>query len=168
MRTFNIFSLLTLLVLLTAAPALALSDSQQKEFDRIMNLSMADLTGEASELLEKKYPDEDWDQWKFPQYVFTNESVEVGYMIAVKQPRLIEKFNCYCFCDAMGHKSLLDCFVKKGFFGQKYDDHAAGCNICYGQAMMAFLWAEIGATDDTIKAGFDKKFARLLQQQQQK
>ena len=67
-----------------AAPisSFAMSDEQQKEFDRIMKLGMADLTGEAAALLDEKYPDEDWDAYDFPDYVFTNESVEIG-LVAV-------------------------------------------------------------------------------------
>ncbi len=168
MHTKSLLALLFFALMLIPSVALALSPSQQKEFDRIAKLSMAELTEEAGELLDKKYPDEDWDSYKFPQYVYTSESVEIGYMVAVKNPDLVAKFPCYCFCDAMGHRNLLHCFLKKGIFGTKYDDHAANCNICYGQAMMAFLWANMGATDDTIQQGFDKRFERLLKQHDKK
>jgi hypothetical protein len=157
---------LVLALCLAVTSALALSAEQQTEFDRIAKLSMADLTKEAGELLEQKYPEEDWDEWDFPQYVYTNDSVETGYRIAVKQPELLKQFPCYCFCDAMGHKNLLHCFIKEGFFGNKFDPHASECNICYGQAMLGLLWDAMGATNDTIKAGFDKKFEQLLEQQQ--
>lgn len=159
-------ALLALLALPLPPAALALSDAQQAEFDRIMALGMADLTEEAGDLLEEKYPNEAWEAYNFPQYAYTSEAVEIGYMIAVKHPELLAKVPCYCFCDAMGHKNLLHCFLKEGLFGTKFDPHASECNICYGQAMLAFLWADMGATDDTILAGMDKKFERLLKQQQ--
>lgn len=151
--------------------AAAMDERQQQEFDRIAGLKMADLTREAAALLEKKYPDEDWDAWKFPSFVFTSESVEIGYKIAVKEPELLgnpdiavkeQGIPCYCFCDAMGHKSLLHCFWEKGEAGGKFDDHAAGCNICYGQAMLAFLWKNLGASDQEILHGMEKKFGHLL------
>jgi len=161
---------LAFLALLAPLAAIAMDERQQQEFDRITSLKMADLTREAAALLEKKYPGEDWDRWRFPSYVFTSESVEIGYKIAVKEPELLgnpdiavkeQGIPCYCFCDAMGHKSLLHCFWKKGKAGGKFDDHAAGCNICYGQAMLAFLWKNLGASDQEILAGMEKKFGHL-------
>lgn len=149
---------------------LGLDATQEKEFNRISQLDMADLTNEAARLLERQYPDEDWDRYRFPSYVFTSRSVEVGYKIAAKQPQLLggsgpgarePGIPCYCFCDAMGHKNLLHCFWKDGKAGGVFDDHAAGCNICYGQAMLAFLWHNIGATDQEIYAATQKRFSHL-------
>lgn len=166
MKMLNtLLAALALAALIFPSAALALSNEQQTEFDRIMSLGMADLTSEARALLDDKYPDEDWAAYKFPQYVYTSDSVEFGYMIAVKHPDLLAKVPCYCFCDAMGHENLLHCFLKKSIFGKKFDPHAAECTICYGQAMLAFLWADLGAADETIQKGMDKKFERLLNQQ---
>jgi hypothetical protein len=152
---------LPLLIAALAAQAMALD---QQEFDRILQLKMEDLTAEASALLEKKYSEEDWDAFKFPKFVFSNDPVETGYRIAVKEPEMLRKIPCYCFCDAMGHKSLLDCFVKDGKAGGKYDDHAVSCNICYGQAMLALLWKNAGASDEEIIKGMERKFEGLLKQ----
>lgn len=168
LRRLTLF-LLAVTFVLAAGPAPAMDELQQKEFGRIMNLGMAELTTEAAGLLDKTYPDEDWDAFNFPEYVYTNESVEIGYMIAVKEPELLEINTCYCFCDAMGHVSLLNCFLKKKkkLFGSRFDDHAADCNICYGQAMLAFLWKRVGATGEEIQAGMDKKFERLLKKREE-
>ena len=155
---------LPLLIAILAAPAMAVD---QKEFDRILDLKMEELTAEASTLLEEKYPGEDWDAFRFPKYAFSNDPVETGYRIAVKEPEMLRKIPCYCFCDAMGHKSLLDCFVKEGKVGGEYDDHAVACNICYGQAMLAFLWKNAGASDEEILKGMERKFAGLLKQREQ-
>jgi hypothetical protein len=158
-----------------------MDETQQKEFDRILNLPMAELTSEAVQVLDKKYPKEDWDSYNFPAYVYTNDSVELGYKIAVKEhdflgglkaeekkPGLLGKVSCYCFCDFMGHKNLLHCFWKDGKIGGKFDDHAAYCNICYGQAMLAFLWNELGASDEEIIKGMEKKFERLVKARKNK
>lgn len=162
-------TLLTLLVLLLlVSPALALESGKQSELDRVMKLSMKQLTAESAALLDKKYPDEDWDAFNFPKYVFTNESVEVGYKIAVKEPEILTINTCYCFCDTMGHKSLLNCFLKDGQPGAAFDDHAADCNICYGQAMLAFLWHQAGIPEADIQKGMAKKFERLVEQQKKK
>lgn len=151
-----VFFLLLLAVSATAA--------DQQEFERIQYLGMDELTEEAHALLEKRYPDEKWDSYRFPRYVFTNDSVEAGYMIAVKEGGLLKQFRCYCFCDAMGHKNLFDCFIKSEGRRIKFDEHGAGCNICYGQAMMALLWQEAGFTQEQMQAGFEKRFERLIEQ----
>ncbi|WP_432823463.1 PCYCGC motif-containing (lipo)protein [Trichloromonas sp.] len=160
------------LSLMLTAHAWAMTAAQQEQFDGILNMTMAKLTEASEALLEKKYPDEDWDEYNFPSFVFTSDSVEVGYKIAVKEPDLLGQTNlkdknvvipCYCFCDAMGHDNLLYCFLKEGKLEAGFDDHASGCNICYGQAMQAFLWNDLGATHDEIIAGMEKKYQRLIQ-----
>lgn len=157
--------------LLFAGVAQAMDAKQQERFDRILGMSMEELTRAAQELLTEKYPDEDWEQYDFPAFVYTSDSVEAGYKIAVKKPDLLGDANtsdkqviipCYCFCQTMGHKNLLHCFWKKGRVGEEFDDHAASCNICYGQAMLAFLWQSLGASHDEIIAGMEQKFSRLI------
>ena len=152
---------LVLFLFVLATPALA---DKQHEFERIRDLGMAELTVEAHALLERRYPDENWDAYRFPRYVFANDSVEAGYMIAVKKPELLKQFKCYCFCEAMGHKNLFDCFIKKEGRRIQFDEHGAGCNICYGQAMMALLWQEQDFTQPQMQAGFEKRFERLIEQ----
>lgn len=157
--------LLALLLAQAAAFALPSFAADQQAFDRILNLKMAELAQESADLLEKRYPDEDWDAFRFPKFVFTSDAVETGYRIAVKEPELLRPIPCYCFCDEMGHRNLLHCFLKGGKVGDKFDDHAATCNICYGQAMMAFLWKhKAGAGEAEILKGMEKKFERLVKE----
>jgi hypothetical protein len=40
-----------------------------------------------------------------------------GYQIAKEIPEILARVPCFCGCEAVGHESLLDCFV---------DDHAVG------------------------------------------
>jgi len=160
-------------------PALALDAKQLQEFERILQLPLAELTREAGALLEEKFPGEDWKSYNFPSFVFSSEAVEIGYKIAVKEPQLLGNpgiavkesdlsIPCYCFCDSMGHKNLLYCFWKGGKPGGEFDDHAAGCNICVGQAMLAFLWKNLGASDQEILKGMGTKFERLEKERQKK
>ncbi len=114
-----------LFLLFVASPALAMSEAQTKEFNRIASLSMPQLTEEATKALEKKYPTEDWDKQHFPQFVFTSDSTETAYKIAVKEPGLLSKITCYCFCDLKGHQSLLYCFHKEGKAGGEFDPHGS-------------------------------------------
>ncbi|HKL26505.1 MAG TPA: PCYCGC motif-containing (lipo)protein [Desulfuromonadales bacterium] len=170
-RLSRLFFWVIALLAFSFGNAQALDAEQQEKFDRILAMSMADLTRHSQELLAEKYPEEDWEPYDFPAFVYTSDSVEAGYKIAVKEPQLLGDVNssdkqviipCYCFCQAMGHKNLLHCFWKKGRVGEEFDDHAANCNICYGQAMLAFLWHDLGTSHDEIIAGMEKKFARLI------
>jgi len=40
-----------------------------------------------------------------------------GYQIAKEIPEILARIPCFCGCEAVGHESLLDCFV---------DEHAVG------------------------------------------
>lgn len=149
-------TLITLLVGLSI-PALAMDKKQEKEFHRVSRISLDELTEYAKAALAKRYPDEKWETHHFPDYVFRSESIEAAYKIAVKKPELLAKIHCYCPCEAMGHKTLLHCFFKNGEPGI-FDKHAVFCVICYGEALLAFAWAELGATDQEIIEGMKKKY----------
>ena len=155
---------LSVLALLFVLGPNAYATENDQAFTRVLNLPMADLTEEARQVLEARYPDADWERYDFPAYVYTSEAVETGYRIAVREPELLRAFKCYCFCDAMGHRSLLWCFIKDGEFEKGFDDHGANCNVCYGQAMMALLWQDAGVSTERMQQGFEKKFERLIEQ----
>ena len=123
---------------------LVYSADHEKEFNEIGKMDLKQLTSRAKTVLDKKYPGENWEKQKFPKFVYISDPVQTAYKIAVKNPDLLAKFPCYCFCESMGHKDLAYCFLEKGVKG-KFDDHASTCNICVTQAMQAFLWKEIGA-----------------------
>lgn len=150
------FFLLALLVCLSFT-AFAMDKREEREFHRVYGLPMDELTESAVAALKKSYPDEKWETHRFPDYVFTNESTEVAYKIAVKRPELLAKIPCYCSCEQIGHKNLLHCFFRNGEPGA-FDRHASFCTICYGEAMRAFLWAELGATEQEILEGMKKKY----------
>lgn len=150
-------------VILTAAAlvfpiaANAMDRGQAAEFDRIMVMSADELGTLATAVLDKNYPDENWKEYRFPSFVFANEAVEAGYKIAVKRSALLAKIPCYCACDQVGHKSLLDCFLTGGKQGE-YDKHASYCLACYTEAILAFLWADLGASDQEMLDGMKRRF----------
>lgn len=152
------FFLFALLVGLSI-PAFAMEKKQEREFHRVSIMALDELTEHAKAALTKRYPDEKWESHPFPGFVFTNESVEAAYKIAVKRPELLAKIRCYCPCEALGHKSLLHCFFKNGE-PPIFDKHAVFCVTCYSEALLAFLWSETGATDDEIIEGMKKKYLR--------
>ena len=123
-------------------------------------MDLKTLTARAKTVLDKKYPGEKWEKYKFPKFVYISDPVQTAYKIAVKRPELLAKFLCYCFCEGMGHKNLSYCFWKKGQVGGKFDDHASDCNICVAQAMMAFLCEGIGATDAEMQKAMKEIYER--------
>jgi hypothetical protein len=58
----------------------------------------------------------------------------------------------YCHCDCSrhsGHRSLLSCFES---------DHGAGCDICLGEAHLAYTMTRQGASLDQIRTAIDQQF----------
>jgi len=133
---------------------------REKDFREIGKMDLKGLATRAKMTLEKKYPGEDWGKYKFPKFVYISEPVQVAYKIAVKRPELLAKFPCYCFCESMGHKNLSYCFLKNGVFEGKFDDHASACNICVAQAMMAFLWEEIEASEAEMQKAMKEIYGK--------
>jgi hypothetical protein len=145
------------LLFLMAAP-LGYAADQEKEIRDLAKLNLKELTARSQPLVAKKYGDENWGKYKFPKFVYINDSVLLGYKIAVKEHQLLAHFTCYCFCEEMGHKNLSYCFLKNGTLG-KFDDHAANCNVCVAQTMHAFLMNELGIPIPRIKSTLKKIYA---------
>jgi len=126
---------------------------KDEELNKIAKMNARELMVKTKEIMDAKYPKENWEQYKFPKFVFVHEAVTLGYKIAVKEQQLLASLPCYCLCDVMGHKNLFYCFLEKGVIGGSFDEHASTCNICITEAMRAFLWKNIGATEaEMLKA----------------
>jgi len=143
MKTFTIVLACVAVLLLLRVDA-ARSDDREKDFEAIGKMKTAELAPKAKAALEKKYPNENWEKYHFPKFVYLKDEVTLGYKIAVKEPELLAKFPCYCGCVEAGHKNLSYCYLKGGKLSKGFDSHGAGCNTCNGQSMMAFLWNELG------------------------
>ena len=59
---------------------------------------------------------------------FKSADVRKAYQTAKEMPEVLAQQPCYCYCQRKGHRSLLDCFRT---------DHAASCNICVKEALLA-------------------------------
>ena len=59
---------------------------------------------------------------------FKHTDVREAYQTAKEMPEVLAQQPCYCYCQRKGHRSLLDCFKT---------DHAASCNICVKEALLA-------------------------------
>jgi len=74
-----------------------------------------------------------------------------AYQAAKEIPQTLSQLPCYCYCDrGMGHKSLHSCFE---------DDHAAHCDVCVNEALMAYGMQKQGATSAQIRAQIIAKYS---------
>ncbi len=86
---------------------------------------------------------------------FTGE-VAMAYEAAKEIPDVLDSLYCYCDCEKhMGHKSLLTCYTT---------EHAAHCDICIDEALMAKRMHDEGADILTIRKAIDKKFYEIREQ----
>jgi hypothetical protein len=68
--------------------------------------------GCSSKLDDKKWTLDKKHQ-PLPDYVLnTSEKIQETYIMASTYPEVIAQVPCYCGCEADGHKSNLDCFIK--------------------------------------------------------
>ena len=74
------------------------------------------------------------------------------YQIANEIPEVLDNIYCYCHCQKhSGHKSLLSCYT---------DKHAAFCDVCQNEAIMAYELYKEGKDIKTIKKMVDAEFGR--------
>jgi len=73
-----------------------------------------------------------------------------AYTAARNIPEVFDGLYCYCQCkENFGHRSLLTCFES---------EHGASCDICLGEAEMAFQMHSQGATLDAIRRAIDARY----------
>jgi hypothetical protein len=76
-----------------------------------------------------------------------------AYAAAREIPEVIDSIHCYCECKKhLGHKSLLTCYV---------NEHAAYCDICINEALMAKQMHDKGMDVVSIRKAIDSKYARM-------
>jgi hypothetical protein len=75
-----------------------------------------------------------------------------AYQAAKDIPQTLAQLPCYCYCDrGMGHKSLHSCFQ---------DDHAAHCDVCVNEALMAYQMQKQGRTPAQIREQIIAKYSQ--------
>lgn len=76
--------------------------------------------------------------------------VRLIYAMTAEIKPTLDGLYCYCRCaEHMGHRSLLTCFQS---------DHGAACDVCLGQAALAYWMKNRGASLDEIRRETDQKF----------
>ncbi len=87
------------------------------------------------------------DARPFPQTLdpaqFQIANFREAYSVAKEIPDVLAQQPCYCYCQRMGHRSLLDCFR---------DLHATSCDICINEARLAGRLHQQGKTAEEIRA----------------
>ena len=74
------------------------------------------------------------------------------YAMAARVPNVLDGLYCHCECSKhANHRSLLTCFES---------DHGAMCDICLGEAEMAFKMTQDGKSLEEIRSAIDARFAR--------
>ena len=83
------------------------------------------------------------------EFASNPDAAEV-YDLARQIPQALDGLYCHCHCkESMRHRSLLTCFQS---------DHASQCDICMGEARLAFQMLQQGRTLDEIRAAVDKQY----------
>ena len=74
---------------------------------------------------------------------FKNPAIRAAYQVAKDIPEVLVQQPCYCYCERQGHRGLLDCFRT---------EHAATCNICVKEALLASELHRQGKSAEEIRA----------------
>jgi hypothetical protein len=73
------------------------------------------------------------------------------YAMAARIPNVLDGLYCHCECSKhAGHRSLLTCFES---------DHGAMCDVCLGEAEIAFRMSQEGKSLDEIRSAIDARFS---------
>jgi hypothetical protein len=177
MKIHRLIIVLTVVFIgLSSQPTQAMSSEAEAKFKIIMDMSLDQLGQTSSEVLGEMHPNTDWASYNFPDYIYDDKATETAYKVAVKNRSLLGTVNvsdeeiiipCYCTCDSFGHDNLLYCFYKNGDMKDGFDEHGAQCAVCIRQALLAFLWSDLGATHKEIMVGMKEKFAPLIEKYHQ-
>lgn len=69
------------------------------------------------------------------------EVVAEVYAFAAKHRALLSKIPCYCGCQRLGHRAVVDCFVVSTDGAVEWNSHAMGCGVCIQVGRDAMLMA---------------------------
>ena len=70
---------------------------------------------------------------------FKDQGQRRAYAVARQIPATLNQLYCWCGCkEHSGHRALLECFES---------EHGSQCDICMGEAMLAYLVVQQGVTD---------------------
>ena len=93
-----------------------------------------------------------------PAYVMTADArTQEAYAFAVQHADVLQWMPCYCGCTGMGHRSNLDCFVRRhDAAGIGFEEHASVCDVCVKTALMAKTMQAQGRSLLQIRQAIDQ------------
>ena len=77
-----------------------------------------------------------------PSLFQQQQEIQRAYQAAQQIPEVLAQMPCYCHCDRIGHRSLHQCYTT---------DHAASCQICITEALLAQKLHKAGRSIDEIR-----------------
>lgn len=82
---------------------------------------------------------------------FADQRVRTAYDAAKQYAHVLEEIYCYCRCrENIGHRALVECFET---------DHAAHCDVCMNEAVIAARMTRDGKTPKEIQTAIDALYA---------
>lgn len=93
-----------------------------------------------------------------------SDPLAANYHSAEAHSEAFAAVPCYCGCEEMlDHRHLLDCFIRAD--GTGWEAHAAGCEVCLGEAEQVAGLIAAGVTDiDEIRAAVAAEWGDPYQQ----
>ena len=85
---------------------------------------------------------------------FDHPILKRAYAAADRNKAVVATLPCYCWCNRMGHRSLLDCFAS---------NHGANCDVCIKEVLLADEMVKKGKTAAQIRAAVIKKDHEKIQ-----
>jgi len=79
---------------------------------------------------------------------FEISSIREAYSVAKEIPDVLAQQPCYCYCQRIGHRNLLDCFASL---------HATTCTVCIKEARLAGQLHRQGKSAEEIRAAIIQK-----------
>lgn len=92
------------------------------------------------------------------------EVIQAVYRFAAEHPEVLRYMPCFCGCNALGHRSSEDCFVKsrsRNGTVSEWNEHGIGCAMCIAVAERAKAMCESGAPLSDVRADIDKRYGHI-------
>jgi hypothetical protein len=95
-----------------------------------------------------------------PAFATAVPMVEEAYAFAVEHPEVLTYLPCSCGCEAMGHMSNWNCYVKSvdATGAVVYDQHGSGCNVCVDITLDAKSMWQRGSPLSEIREAIDAEY----------
>ena len=83
-----------------------------------------------------------------------------AYAFALSAGGAIQYMPCYCGCVGMGHRSNLDCFLRRseGPAASGFEEHASNCDVCVQIALTTKHMLAGGSSLSEIRAAVDATY----------